>query len=1037
MLALNSDRVVGTGQLIDGVYGTAPPDGVVNALQAQVSRLRRGLRAAGVAAPIEMSGAGYRLAVDPERVDVHRFARLARDGRRSLDAGEPTHAAALLHEAVRLWQGAALADLAEAPFAAAQAARMAEQRLAALEDLAEAELKLGRYAAVVARLQEAAAEHPLRERLRGQLMRALAGAGRQAEALAEFEDARRVLAEELGTDPSAELTQAHLAVLRGEVRPAPERASALSGLPARVSGFVGRRTELAQVDQLLAARRLVTLVGPGGVGKTRLALELAERAVQRTVAEARFVNLAVVDAGGTGGGVAEAVAGALDLHGVGRLKDGDRARPDPIGRLLTALDEREALLILDNCEHVVDEAAVVVQRLLEGCRQVRVLVTSREALGITGEMLWPLAPLETPAGGEADELSAQEALGFAAVRLFTDRAAAVQPAFRLGEAELGPVLRICARLDGLPLALELAAARLRSLPLAEVEARLDDRFRLLERGERTAAPRHRTLRAVVEWSWDLLADQERALARRLAVFVGGAPLSAVVEVCACDDLDDPADALVRLVDKSLVEVDAVGRYRMLQTVRDFCAERLAESGEQARVEAAHARWCLRLAAEAEPHLRGSRQLEWLRLLDAEHPNLLAALRRSLPAAPRRALRLAGLLSGYWFLRGLRGEVAPLAEEILRAAGRQVPDGLADEYVLCVLNAHGQGGDTPERSAWWRQAMTVMDGRTEPPRYPYLTFLWAMTAGPTEASRRRPHTQVGTDPWSQALRRIGSGYAALRTGGPQDAAEREFQAALRGFRTLGDRIGAAKALDAAAMLAARRGRHGEALELWAEGIAAARELDAMPAAVTMRCNRGAALLRTGDLNGARAEFAWAESVARRNGLREELGAARCGLGEAARLEGDLTAARRLFEMALYDAVPEHASATGTRMRALMGLGRVAEAEQDVEAAQARHREALEVALRAGDLGAAADAVEGLAGAALLAGDGERAAFVLGLSDAVRGAEPAAQAGAARTAAGVRDLIGALRFAEVRQRGASRTAEAALAELGTSSATVSPL
>ncbi|CAI7979578.1 SARP family transcriptional regulator, regulator of embCAB operon [Frankia sp. Hr75.2] len=1036
LLALNAGRVVSTEQLIDGLYGQEPPDGAVNALQSQVSRLRRGLRAAGVAVPIEMHPAGYRLAADPEQVDVHRFARLVREGRRSLEADEHTHAAALLREAVGLWQGPALADVVDAPFAAVQTIRLAEQRVAAVEDLAEAELALGRHAALVAELQEAVGEHPLRERLRGQLMRALAGAGRQAEALAVFEDARQLLVEELGADPSAELAEVHLAVLRGEVRPGQGRGEVGPGLPARVSSFVGREEELARVGGLLAAGRLVTLVGPGGVGKTRLALEVAgrtaERTVERTGVEARFVDLAVVSADGSGGGVAEAVVGALGLHDAGPLKGGGGMRPDPVGRLVAALAEREALLVLDNCEHVVAETAELVRRLLGACPRVRVLATSREALRITGESLWPLAPLEVPAGGEADGVTSERALGFAAVRLFVDRATAVRPGFALGDAEVGPVLRICATLDGLPLALELAAARLRSLPLAEVEARLGDRFRLLGRGERTAAPRHRTLRAVVEWSWDLMDNKEQALARRLTVFVGGAPLGAVEEVCACDELDDPVEAAVGLVDKSLAEVDAAGRYRMLETVREFCAERLAESGEEARLQAAHAEWFLRLAGEAEPHLRRSEQLEWLRRLDAEHRNLLAALRRSIPTAPERALRLVAVLSGYWFLRGLRGEAAPLAAELLRTVGREIPEGLDDEYVLCVLNARADGRDRPGQREWWRRAESIMSGRIAPPRYPYLSFLWATAAGPTDASRERPEVHVGTDPWSQALVRMGRGYLGLFAGDAEDGVEREFDAALRGFRAIGDRLGAAETLDAAATLASRRGHHARSLELWAEGIAAAGELGAVAAAVNMRCSRGYGLLRAGDLEAARADFTWAESAARRDGLPDELGSARCGLGEVARLDGDLAAARRLYELALRDAAAELVFGEVTRVRALVGLGRVAEAEGDVEGALARHREALDVALRGSDRGEAACAVEGLAGAVLLTGDGERAALLLGLGQAVRGGEAAREPEAARTAARVRNLIGAQRFDQARRRGASMTVEAALAELGTGAA-----
>lgn len=1040
LLALHAGRVVPADQLIAGLYGTEPPHGVVNALQAQVSRLRRGLRAAGVTAPIEMHGAGYRLALDPEQVDALRFARLAREGRQALEAGEFIHATALLREALTLWHGPALADVADAPFAAAHATRLTEQRVSVLEDLAEAELRLGRHGALVAELREAVAEHPLRERLRGQLMRALAGVGRQAEALAVFEDARRMLAEELGADPSPELMEAHLAVLRGQARASREPAPTRSGLPARVSSFVGRETELSRVGDLLSSGRLVTLVGPGGVGKTRLALEVAEQAVGHTVAEAWFVDLAVVPSDGTGGGVAEVVASALGLHDTGQLRRGE-ARLEPEERLITALTDREALLVLDNCEHVVAETARLVQRLLGACRRLRVLATSREALGMTGEMLAPLAPLATPSQQEiSGGITPERALEYPAVRLFMERAVAVRPDFRLTEAEVEPVLRICATLDGLPLALELAAARLRSLPLAELEARLSDRFRLLGRGERTAAPRHRTLRAVVEWSWNLLDAREQVLARRLTVFVGGASLSAVMEVCAdngADDaavagelvtIDDAAEVIADLVDKSLLEVDAAGRYRMLETVREFCAERLAESGERTRLEAAHAQWCLRLAAEAEPQLRGGGQREWLARLDTEHPNLLAAIRRSTRTAPDQALRMIALLSGYWHLRGLRGEIAPLTREVVRTIGPRVPQELHDEYVLCVLNARTAGDDSPEWREWWDRVVTIMKDRTTPPRYPYLSLLWAVAAGPTDATRERPEAYIGTDLWSQALAHLGKGYMALFAGAAGELVEAEYEAALRGFRAVGDLLGQAEALNAAATLASRRGQHTRSLHLWAEGIAAADKLGSVALAVDMRCHRGDALLRNGDIDGARAEYAWVESVARREGLRDELNAARCGLADVARLTGDGETARGLYELTLRDTTVGFVPGAMLRVRALVGLGRLAEAEGDTEGALAKHREALNAALESGDLEQAAWAVEGLAGVALATGDGERAAFLVGLADALRGGETTPEPDTVRLRSGVRDLLGAYRFTQIRSRGAALPLEAVLAELG---------
>ena len=302
-----------------------------------------------------------------------------------------------------------------------------------------------------------------------------------------------------------------------------------------------------------------------------------------------------------------------------------------------------------------DSAARLVDRLLGACPGVRVLATSREPLGITGEALCPVPPLPLPPPGTLD------ALGYPAVRLFADRAAAVRPDFDPVH-EPAEIQRICAALDGLPLAIELAAARLRSLTVAEVAARLDDRFRLLSRGDRTKAPRHRTLRAVVEWSWDLLREDERRLARRLTVFAGGATLEAAAEVCGLP-AEEADELLADLVDKSLIE-DSAGRYRMLESIRAFCAERLAEAGERDATHAAHAAYFMRLGETADPYMRQAEQLDWLARLGAEHGNLMAALRWAVPADQLLALRLLAAMASYWWLRGLRTEGAPEALDLL-------------------------------------------------------------------------------------------------------------------------------------------------------------------------------------------------------------------------------------------------------------------------------------------------------------------------------------------------------------------------------------
>ena len=965
LLAADAGRVVSPERLIDGLHGDHPPEGAADALQSQVSRLRRRLRDGG--APdglVEFSPAGYRLAVDPETVDLHRFERLAAEGRAARD---PARSLELLTEALDLWRGPALEGLP-------RAARLAELRLAATEDRIEAALALGRCEQLVPELRELTREHPLRERLSAQLMRALHGDGRQAEALAVFAETRQRLADELGADPSPELAETHLAILR-HAEPAPANR-----VPTPLTGYVGRDAELARLAGLLTTARLVTLTGPGGAGKTRMAVEAA----RREKGDVCFVELS------TSGDVTQAVLVALGLREPGLLTGG--AAPDPGRRLVDGLVGRSLLLVLDNCEHVVVEAAQLVRRLLAGCPDLRVLATSREALALTGETVFPLGSLPPDA----------------AARLFADRAAAVAP-----ETVLEPdaVARVCQALDGLPLAIELAAARLRALTLDDVASRLDDRFRLLSRGDRTAEPRHRTLRGVVAWSWDLLEPEERRLARRFAVFSGGARLTAVERICG-----DDAEVLSGLVEKSLIEV-ADGRYRMLETIRVYCGEQLVEAGEEAELRAAHAEYFADLARAAEPKLRGGEQLDWLARLTAEHADLLAALRWSAVELPRLALRLLAALSWYWWLRGLRGEATPFADDVLAAIGPQPPEGLEEEYVLCLIHA----------SATDVLIEPILLALGRPLRYPFLFLLWILSERPKGTDGTALAELVGPDPWAKAFSRIGDGLSALY-GGQAELAEQHFTESLTGFRTLGDRWGEASALEKLAEFADRRGDLERFSALMDEAVRLVAELESAEDTADLLCRRADGVLRGGDIASARADYERAVVRARAAGAPVMLARAHGGLGEVARRSGDLAEARRWFELALDGC--ESASLSGGEIRAklLTGLGWTAAAEGDQDAAAAFQQDALAVALDHGNLPSAAAAVEGLAG--ILAGrdEGVRAAFLLGVAVALRGSPISGDAEVAAIEATARARIGADGYVNAFDRGAKMAPDQAIEELG---------
>ncbi|MFJ9707988.1 BTAD domain-containing putative transcriptional regulator [Streptomyces sp. NPDC101234] len=952
LLLLDAGRAVPTRRLVDGLYGAEPPAGAANALQSQISRLRRRL---APHAEIEATPTGYRLAVAPDTVDVYQFEKLSAAGRTALAAGDHTQAAARLREALALWRGPALADL---PDADAEATRLEELRPAVVQDRIEADLALGGGSELVPELRALLSAHPLGERLYGQLMRALHAGGRPAEALTVYEEARRALADELGADPSPELSALHLELLRGAqpVRPR---------LPVQLTRFVGREPELARIAALLADSRLVTLTGPGGAGKTRLAIEAAQHRPG-----AAFVELAPLTDGSR---IPYAVLAAVGV------REGFRSpAADTTDRLLAALEDRELLLVLDNCEHLVEEAARVAALLLSACPGVRILSTSRESLAITGEILVPVPPLPPEP----------------AVRLFLDRARAVRPGFD-GHAR---VAGICTALDGLPLAIELAAARLRTLTPDELADRLDDRFRLLSRGDRSKAPRHRTLRAVVEWSWGLLDEEERELARRLTVFSGGATSAAVEAVCG---LPYPEDVLASLVEKSFLEVSE-GRYRMLETIRAFAAEEREED-----LADAHADYFLRLAEEAEPRLRGGGQLPWLARLAAEQGNLDAALRHLVRHDTDRALRLMGPLSWFWRLRGVHGERMRTARELLAAVGDTPPPGLEEEYVLCAINALSGAGEEPELIA---RVDAVLEAYGGPLRLPYVLVLWAVAAGPRPAADEKALALAGASPWAHALLDVGLGFRAQFSGRPGES-EEYFSRALAGYRATGDRWGMANCLDPLGLLAHTRGDSGRALELLDEGLTHVRELAAPEETADLLRSRGTVLLHRGDTAAAGAHFEQALTLARGAGLPDKVAAARRGLGDAARLAGDRAHARVHYENALQECAANWFS-VGETVRILIGLGRTAAAEGHTEEARDWFRQAAELAVEGpGDL-ELADAAEALAS---VADSAERAAVLLGAGTGLRGVRSGGDPDVVRVEEEVRAKLSPEAYEEAFQQG----------------------
>lgn len=1025
LLLLHPGRIVATETLVDGLYGEDPPHGTANALQAQVSRLRRALRGT---AEVEFHASGYRLAVTAEDIDAHRFDRLARDGRAVLAAGDPAGATRVLDEALALWRGPALADVLDAPFAPAQASAWAEQRLDALADRAEARIVLGQHADAVRALGPLVAEHPLRERLVGQLMRALYGAGRQADALAAYENTRARLADELGADPSAELAAVHLDILRAapalaEAAPDPAPVAAHRNLPAQLTSFVGRDLELDRVAVLLAEARLVTLTGPGGTGKTRLSVETG----RREPGEVCFVDLAAVRRADE---LVQTTLAALGLRETGiNLVPGPA--DDATARLVSGLATRKVLLILDNCEQVVAEVARLAHTVLSACPDVRILATSREALGITGETVCPVPRLAAP----DEHTPLAYAVDAPAIRLFADRAVAVRPDFAVDAANLPTIRRICADLDGLPLAIELAAARLRALPLDEIAARLDDRFRLLSRGNRSAAPRHQTLRAVVEWSWGLLDEEEQELARRLTVFAGGATIEAAARVCAIPE-GDVVELLADLADKSLVDsVD--GRYRMSETIRMYGAERLDEAGERQRLQRAHAEYFLGLADVAEPLLRTREQLVWLDRLSAEHANLRVAVRWAIGADPELGLRLNAALSWYWWLRGVRHEASGPARELLAAVGPEAPPGLAEEYLLCLLTSLGETAapddDTrDERVARAQPLLFALPGRV---KRSHLFVAMAMALGPYGDDRDRIIELMSRDPWSQAVTFIGDGFVHLY-GGEVAASKATFDEALTRFRVIGDRWGLANSLDQLAVFHDWSGDLAGALAMTDEALDLMRQLGITEDIDDLLVRRADMSVRMGDLATACSTYESVTVSARRVGRLATAAVAHAGLGDLARYAGRPEEARRLQERALAECPPDSFDLTGSTAWIQKSLAWTLLALGETSEARSLAYAALDLTLTPQNLIVAAEAVAALAGASMRDGDARTAAETLGMAAATRGSEVPGHRDVAVVAEWAREHLGESVYEEAYATGRALTREAVVARLAPGRAATPP-
>jgi predicted ATPase/DNA-binding SARP family transcriptional activator len=822
LLALDAGTVVPSDRLIDQLAGADGPDVTAASLKVQVSRLRKAL---GPAATLTGSRAGYRLDLPVDAADVARFQRQVASAREH-GAVRPQRARTAAAAALALWRGEPFGGAGgsgDSPEAgpgdalAGPAARLHELRLEALELRIGADLALGAAAEVVPELEALVAAHPYRERLWRHLMLALYRADRQADALAAYHRARKALDDELGIEPGDELVALEAAILRHEVEP-PAPLERRQNLPAATTSFVGRATELAELKTIVGRSRLVTLTGVGGVGKTRLGLELARCSIGEADGGVWFIDLARLAEPEL---VPAEVAAALAVP--------EDATRTPTERLVGHLRDRDAVLLLDNCEHLVAACASLVGRLLETCPSVRVLATSRVPLGVGGETTYPVPPMSM--GTTASDAEA----------LFLERARTASPGLTMRSDDAAVIERICRDLDGLPLAIELAAARVRSLALPDIADRLRGRFRFLVSWRRVSEARHRTLREAIDWSYELLQPAEARLLEKLSVFAGGFDLEAAT-VVGGEDEADTLDSLERLIDASLVvpSVEAAGprRFRLLETVRQHGAERLAAAHEDEATRARHADHYAEVATSLNiSFLEGEEERLAIERLGIERDNIRAAL--SWFAEHGRwpdLLRMSDSLWRYWWVRG----------------------------------------EAVEGRSWLERTVALRDAEPSPaPNGDELTRLGNLLRG------------LAALTWSR---------------GDFDAARAAALRAEEIFRELGDDVGAGRTWNTIGVIEHGRRNMADATTAFERSIELLRSADIEPVLraqllATSTDNLGSALLELGDTARAIELYREARTLHATEGKGSETALMDLHLGRAAVTAGDLDEAPPLLATAL--------------------------------------------------------------------------------------------------------------------------------------------